>query len=80
MVVEELHHARAMVLNGGIAVVVVIGFAPCPYCDGHGRDCDECEGTGVITRRFDSPSDALDKELEALEAGLYRAWLREYEG
>ena len=27
-----------------------------------------------------SPSDALDKELETLEAELYRAWLREYEG
>ena len=43
-------------------------------------NCDECEGTGVITRRIEPPSDALDKELETLEAELYRAWLREYEG
>ena len=76
---EELHHARDVVLKGGIAMVEIIGFAPCPYCDGHGQNCDECEGTGVITRRFDSPSD-LDKELETLEAELYREWLREYEG
>ena len=76
---EGFHHAGPVVVREETAMEV-IAFATCPYCDGHGQDCGECQGTGAIALSVELPIDALDKELEALQAELYHAWLREYEG